>query len=302
MTLIIRVAAVIGGLILLVVPCFSQQPESSHFPFYWDQQLSSAQSPKPAPAHSLPAGVRTEEVKFDGAGVKLAGTLYLPKLEAGKRAPAVLILAASGPAPRDGVPFGKIMHYTYRDIAEHLATRGMVVFSYDQRCVGASGCKPKNIFDDYINDAQEALNYVRGRPEVDPTRVALFGHGEGGFIAGTLGSQDPKLAGVVFAASPGRTLGKVLHDQIQFRLKELGRPEAEIKSYLGKLDQISAGMAMGKLDFSAEKIDPQDALLTELTKWSEYYAGWMINDPLQLARQPFHDLTGRLWFFSQDRG
>src|SRR5204862_8290430 len=47
------------------------------------------------PASALPAGVKTEEVKLNGNGVQLAGTLLLPKMEAGRRAPAVVIYGDS---------------------------------------------------------------------------------------------------------------------------------------------------------------------------------------------------------------
>jgi len=244
--------------------------------------LDALEKPKSV-AHALPPGVRTEEVKFQGEGLTLAGTLFLPKLEAGKRAPAMLIIAGSGPTPRDGVALGKVVHYTYRDIAEHLAARGFAVLSYDKRCVGASECRQQSSLDDFVSDAQKALAFLRGRAEVDPARVAVFGHSEGGYIAATLGSYDEKLAAVVLASTAGRTLGKLLREQVQNRMTEAGRPEAEIKAYLGKLDRVLSAIQNGRHDFTAEQIDPNDTLLVGLTKNPEFVMSLLINDPLQIV-------------------
>src|SRR5262245_48299543 len=73
-----------------------------------------------------PANFESKEIKFDGANVSLAGTLLLPKLESGKRAPAVLIIAGTRQSMRDGLAFGAAKQPIYRDLAEHLTSRGYV--------------------------------------------------------------------------------------------------------------------------------------------------------------------------------
>src|SRR5262249_51734322 len=83
-------------------------------------QNKNSSSPTTA---SSPPSFESKEIKFDGANVSLAGTLLLPKLESGKRAPTVLIIADSGPASRDGLTFGTAKQLIYRDLAEYLAAR-----------------------------------------------------------------------------------------------------------------------------------------------------------------------------------
>src|SRR5262249_23736739 len=154
------------------------------------------------------AAFQSQAVKFDGHEVKLAGTLIAPKLEAGKRAPAVLIIGSEGKGNRDGVLIGEVSQPIYRDLAEALAARGLAVLRYDKRWAGESECKQAASFDDYIDDARHALEFLRAQPQVDAGRLFIFGHSEGGYIAATIGSQeDAKLAGVILAAAPGRTLG-----------------------------------------------------------------------------------------------
>jgi alpha-beta hydrolase superfamily lysophospholipase len=230
---------------------------------------------------------QSEEVKFDGHGLSLAGTLLTPKLDAGKRVPALLIIAASGQASRDGMTFGKAAHAIYRDMAEYFAARGVMVLRYDKRCVGASGCKAAEAFDDYIDDARGALKLLRKQDQVDPARLFLFGHGEGALIAASLAShEEEKIAGVVLASMAGRTLGKVLRDQIIYRMKETGKPEVEINSYLAKYDRVVRGMASGRIEFPEVKLDPKDyydGILLDLIKRYLVVASLLVNDPLQVA-------------------
>src|SRR5262245_34338655 len=177
-------------------------------------------SPSPTAAAS-PSAFESKEVKFDGANVSLAGTLLLPKLESGKRAPAVLIIAGSRQTPRDGLTFGTAKQLIYRDLAEFLTGRGYITLRYDKRCVGASQCVKPASFDDYIDDAQGAVDYLRELPQVDADRVFVFGHSEGGLVAATIGVvNDGRLAGVILAAMFGCTFNKVLCDQIQSQMAE----------------------------------------------------------------------------------
>src|SRR5262245_4796213 len=128
---------------------------------------------------SSSSAFESKEIKLNGASVSLTGTLLLPKLEAGKRAPAVLIIAGSRSTPRDGLTFGSAKQLIYRDLAEYLAARGYVTLRYDKRCVGASQCVKPASFDDYIDDAQGAIEYLREQPQVDAERICVFGHSEG---------------------------------------------------------------------------------------------------------------------------
>ncbi|MBI1760395.1 MAG: alpha/beta hydrolase [Acidobacteria bacterium] len=249
--------------------------------------LTTAQPPaQKAAKASVLSGVRSEEIKFDSAGVALAGTLLLPETEAGKRAPVVLLLSSYGETTRDGFKFGNVAQPVYRELAEHLAGQGFGVLRYDKRCAGASGCKPKMLFDDLVDDAREAVTYLRKRPEFEPTKVFIFGHGEGGFIGSVLGTNDDKLAGIILAASPGRTWNKLLRDQFQQQLKEAGKPAAEIAAFIAKFDGLVRlmGSAGGEeLSKGFDPQQPQEAAVLKLVGHPEFAIPLFINDPLQVA-------------------
>ncbi len=230
---------------------------------------------------------QAQEVKYDGHEVKLAGTLLLPKLEAGKRAPGMLIVAGSGPTPRDGVEIGTVKQPIYREIAEHLAARGFAVLRYDKRCVGQSECKKPTTFDDYIDDARLSAEFLKKQTQVDPAKIFLFGHSEGGFIISSIAShEDSKYAGVILAASPGRHLHKIMRDQIKSRMTEAGKKPEEIDAYLVKFDRVIRGIQGGRTEFSTEQLndkDPFDAILISLIKQREVVVSLFINDPLQIV-------------------
>lgn len=231
-------------------------------------------------------GLRSEEVKFDSTGVALAGTLVWPKVEAGKRAPAVLLLASYGQTTREGFKFDNVEQPIYRDLAEYLAKQGFGVLRYDKRCTGASGCKPKMVFDDLVDDAREAVSYLRKRPEFDPAKIFIFGHGEGGFVASVLGGSEDKLAGLILAASPGRTWNKLLRDQFQQQMKEAGNTEAEIGAFISKFDSVVRVMGAAEGEDLSRGFDPkqpQAAAVINLIKRPEFVIPLFINDPLQVA-------------------
>ncbi len=232
------------------------------------------------------AGVRSEEVKFDSTGVALTGTLLLPKTAAGKRAPAVLLLASYGQTTRDGFKFDTVEQPVYRELAVHLAGQGFGVLRYDKRCTGTSGCKPKMLFDDLVDDAREALEYLRKRPEFDPAKIFIFGHGEGGFVGSVLGASDEKLAGLILAAAPGRTWNKLLRDQFQQQMKEAGKTEAEIGPFIAKFDNIVRTISAAGGEDLSNGLDPQlpqAAVVLNLVKRPEFVVPLFINDPLQVA-------------------
>jgi len=236
---------------------------------------------------SASSAFESKEIKFDGVNVQLAGTLLVPKLEAGKRAPAVLIIAGSGPTPRDGVTFGSTKQLIYRDLAEHLSARGYVTLRYDKRCVGASSCAKPASFDDFIDDARGAVDYLREHPQVDKKRIFIFGHSEGGLIAATIGANDEQgLAGIVLAAMSGRTLAKLMREQLQNRLTEAGKPAKEVGDFMARYDRVVRGLMSGRVQFPEEKLnekDPFDALLVSLVKQYEIVIALLVNDPLQIV-------------------
>ena len=138
------------------------------------------------------------------------------------RGPAALLLAGSGPSPRDGT-FG-----TLRQIAHGLAAGGIRSLRYDKRGVGESRAlvtrEDDLTFDLYVDDAAAAARDLNARNEV--SSVFIIGHSEGALIA-TLAAAKTPVAGIVLLAGAGRRLDVVLREQLQrAQLPESLRNEA----------------------------------------------------------------------------
>lgn len=138
----------------------------------------------------------------------LAGTFTRP---AGNptRGPAALILAGSGPTPRDG-NFG-----TYRRLAQGLASNGIRSLRYDKRGVGESRAlvtrEDDLLLQRFVDDAVAAASNLEARPDV--SAAVIVGHSEGALLA-ILAAERIKVAGIILLAGPGRRFSVILREQI----------------------------------------------------------------------------------------
>ena len=145
-----------------------------------------------------------EEVTFQNGDVTLGGTLTLPKTGAARH-PAAVIISGSGSQDRDGS--GGVLGL-YKKIAERLSRNGVAVLRHDDRGVGKSLMPKKpTSYRDLINDSKAAVEYLRGRKDIDADRVILVGHSEGGTTAAVIASEDQKVAGIILLA--GATLANL---------------------------------------------------------------------------------------------
>jgi dienelactone hydrolase len=144
---------------------------------------------------------RNAEVRFpnERGHVELTGTMSVP-IGRGPFA-AVLLIAAAGPEGRDEEVAG---HRVFVVLADSLLRKGIAVLRYDKRGVGgSSGDLSTATFDDLVSDAVAAFRYLEARPNVDPKRVGIIGHSEGGSIAPAVAATDRDVAFVVAMAGSG---------------------------------------------------------------------------------------------------
>ena len=152
-----------------------------------------------------------EEVSYENgkAGVKLAGTLTLPRAKG--PFPAVLLITGSGPQDRDETLLG---HRPFLVLADYLTRKGIAVLRVDDRGTGKStGDFAKGTTEDFASDARTSVDYLKNRKEIDPARLGLIGHSEGGIIAPMLASQSSDIAFIVMMAGSAETGEKVLLSQ-----------------------------------------------------------------------------------------
>ena len=158
----------------------------------------------------------TEDVSFKSGDITLAGTLAIPKDKV-SRHPALVMISGSGPQDRDGNPGG---FFIFKLIADHLASHGVAVLRHDDRGVGKSSMptRPPS-YQDYIDDTKAAITYLRGRPDIDPDKIALAGHSEGGFTASIIAASDPKIAAIALLAGGAlANFEDLLNEQVLYDL------------------------------------------------------------------------------------
>jgi len=149
-----------------------------------------------------------EEVVFPNreAGITLAGTLTTPPGET--PGPAVVLISGSGPQDRDESVFG---HRPFLVLADDLTRRGISVLRFDDRGVGNStGTLRGTTLEDLAGDVRAAVSFLRARPEIDPHRIGLLGHSEGGFVASMVAADSGAIAFLVLMASPGVPVDELL--------------------------------------------------------------------------------------------
>jgi uncharacterized protein len=182
-------------------------------------ELASAgfpSGPGPAPSlalHRAPAArasMRTREVSIAGRGVQLAGTVFLPA-GTGKH-PGVVLLQGSTLNTRD--------HYLY--YAERFARAGFVVLAFDKRGSGASsGVLRTASYDDLVADAASTIHFVASQPEVDATRVGVWGLSQGAFLAPRI-AETSRAAFIVAISPPVEPIAEVAAWQDSGHVREAG--------------------------------------------------------------------------------
>ena len=173
------------------------------------------------------------------AGVSLAGTLTIPHRAAGTRVPAVVMITGSGPQDRDEATPAIPGWRPFRQIADSLGRRGIAVLRMDDRGVGGSDSGPAGATSaDFADDIRAALAYLRARDDIEPSRLALLGHSEGGMIAPMVAVTDPALHAIVIIAGPSRT-GRVVSDQqVRAALIARGLTGAQLESEIASNDRL----------------------------------------------------------------
>ncbi|HET6584697.1 MAG TPA: alpha/beta fold hydrolase, partial [Nannocystaceae bacterium] len=151
--------------------------------------------------------------------------LVLPKSRAATPLPAVLFLSATGQEDRHGFAGPPVVDLGSHEITDALAAAGFAVLRYDERGRGASEAviaTSQPGFLDQLGDAKRALATLMVQSEVDPDRVIVVGHGEGGLRALLLASERPKdVHAIALLGTPGRPYEQVLREQARERLVDV---------------------------------------------------------------------------------
>lgn len=197
------------------------------FPLTLKKKLDGAEGPIQVNRPQTPQApfpYVTEEVTFtsQSPNVTLSGTLTLPKGDG--PFPTVILITGSGPQDRDE----RILeHQPFWVLADHLSRKGIAVLRYDDRGTAKStGDFTSATSEDFAQDARGGLAFLRKDSRVDPRRLGIIGHSEGGLIATMLAASDGSLAHVVLMAGPGVPGDQIVESQTKAILLASGLKDA----------------------------------------------------------------------------
>ena len=223
------------------------------------------------PDYSAPADApyTAEEITIrTPKGLKLTGTLTLPKARPARGVPAVVTITGSGTEERDESIPGVNGYRPFRQIADTLGRRGIAVLRLDDRGAGGSDMGPSGAQGptsaDFADDIRAGLAYLRTRADIDGDRLGLVGHSEGGLIAPMVAATDPKLRAVVLMAGPSQTGRSILKYQNEYAVDSM------LKATGARRDSILRDAA-GKLDSAAKT-----------TPWIQFFLDY---DPIATAKR-----------------
>ncbi len=169
--------------------------------------------------------------------VELAGTLMLPDSDPppnrNGRYPNVILLPSWLPRDRDGA-FDRIGHPTWfahgpmgadedhllARLADALAQVGVASLRYDKRGCGASAgeWQTSDLFT-LIDDARDALGWLRSRGGMDLQRTGIVGHGEGAALTLSVAIGDPAVGALTLIGPSARSFRDVLRRGVAQRTR-----------------------------------------------------------------------------------
>lgn len=173
----------------------------------------------------VPLPYKEENVTFKNGDITIAGTLTLPENK--KDFPTVIMITGSGPQNRDEEIFDfKI----FGIIADHLTRNGIAVLRCDDRGVGEStGDFTKATSKDFATDIEAGINYLKTRKDINPKRIGLAGHSEGGIIAPMISARNTDVAFNVLIAGTGVNGEEIMLSQSAAISKANGMDEKKIE-------------------------------------------------------------------------
>jgi hypothetical protein len=231
-----------------------------------------------------------EALKIPANGFVLAGTVSRPDPApaAGTRLPAVVLVGGSGPTDRDGVAYGVAV---LGEIAGALADAGFLVVRYDKRGIGQSGGRAEAAgLADYAEDVRAAVKLLSERKDVDPKRIAVAGHSEGGAVALLAASKDKRIAAVALLAANGVKGTDLILAQQRHQLDRMQLSDTDRQSKIDLQKKIHEAVLTGK---GWDQIPPELRRTVDTPEFQSILS----NDPAKVmpdVRQPILIVQGEL--------
>ncbi len=225
-----------------------------------------------------------EEVAYENkpGSARLAGTLTMPP--GNGPFPAVLLITGSGQQDRDESLMG---HRPFLVLADHLTRKGIAVLRVDDRGMGGSTGEVKTATtEDFAGDVVAGVEFLKSRgPRINPRRIGLIGHSEGGVIAPMVAARSHDVAFIVLMAGTAVTGEEVMRAQAAAIAKAQGADEAAVAGNRAIQDQANA-IIKEEVDFKVREArlrELRDKLATQVKG-----NGFTLDVQFKMAASPWY--------------
>lgn len=142
---------------------------------------------------------QSDSIFFLNDTIRLGATFTYPDQKG--KFPTIIIVSGTGKQDRDGT-FAK--HRPFFEIANYFSQRGFAVLRIDDRGTGKSNGRYEDATTlDFASDITAAIKYLKTRKEVNPKKIGLIGHSEGGCAAFMLGASCRDVHFIITLAGVG---------------------------------------------------------------------------------------------------
>ncbi len=192
-----------------------------------------------------------EPSHFDSHGLDCAGKLFLPD---GIERPPVVVM---------GHGLGGQQDFRLPAFAERFTERGLAAFTFDYRYWGESAGAPRQLLipRKQQQDWHAALAHVRSLPEVDGTRVAIWGSSFGGAHVIKVAADDHSVRAVV---------AQVLAADIASAVKGFGLAYIIKSTLYGLTDALRGVLGLPPLYFPLVGRPGSNAVMNTPECWEGY--------------------------------
>jgi pimeloyl-ACP methyl ester carboxylesterase len=187
---------------------------------------------------SKPYPYNEQEVSYRNVAdtVKLTGTLTLPRGEG--KFPAVLLISGSGSQDRDSTVYG---HRTFLVLSDYLTRQGIAVLRVDDRGVGGSELGSLSVTsENFMHDALAGVSFLKSRKDIDPQRIGLVGHSEGGMIAVMAAARSKDIGFIILLAGMGQSGDDLIQTQTGLLYRALGADPDTVTNAVTLIKSVNA--------------------------------------------------------------
>jgi pimeloyl-ACP methyl ester carboxylesterase len=204
----------------------------------------STPTPTPTPA---PVRLISEDISWKMGDTMVSAAIARP--DSPGPHPAIVFVAGSGPTDKDwNSPLIAGTNGSARLLAEELAKSGFVTVLYDKRFTGpyAERNMPfltgKISLISHVEELAGAVNLLFSRNDVNTQQIYAVANSEGTIHALNYQlEKEPKLAGMVLLAPPGRPLAAVMRTQIEAQVAALPNAGEIMEGYDKLMAEFLAG-------------------------------------------------------------